>query len=708
MLYDISLKDTIEKSFTQYSGAVIQSRALVDVRDCVKPSARQIYYSLFTDGFTHDKPFKKTLKAIGSCMKFYVHGDASCEGVIMRSGQPFSLRYPLVEIEGSYGNLTETGNWAASRYTAARLSDVANYLIQNANTHTVNEWVDNYDDTEQYPRILPSLGFYNIVNGTTGIAVGTASSIPQFNLREVNEAMKKLVEDPDADFEDVFCYPDFATGGKIINKEEVKESLRQGQGKACVIRAVISYNKKDNALVISEMPYGVYTNTICSEIEKLALADEELGIININDLTGEQPNVKIYLSKSYKNKIEKITNLIDFLYEKTSLQKSFSVNMTMLEDGRYPKVFGWKEALLAHIDHERATYTNLFTYQKEKLSYRLMIVNGILCAIESIDNVVNTIRNAASTEQARNSLIELLNINEDQAKAILDIKLVRLAKLETSKFLNEKENLEKEISKLTAILESKELLNQEMIKKFDEVSNKFGDDRRTEVIQMDIVKQEKVKAKKQRVPEPCVVTFNPLGYLQNIPMTNFRKTDFTAIKCITEDMILLFSNKGNFFRIAARDIKSCGNKDKGTAIGTLITLEQGEKILAMFANRVNESKPYVFFAMSNGMVKKSEMSQYTGTTRNKKGMIATKAKCDIAGIAETNGNDIVLESSSNYFLRFAAEEVRPTGRNSSGVKGMILEDGQYIKNLYVINQNDNWNEVPRQKRSGKGKVYEIH
>ena len=189
MLYDISLKDTIEESFTQYSGAVIQSRALVDVRDCVKPSARQIYYSLFTDGFTHDKPFKKTLKAIGSCMRFYIHGDSSCEGVIMRSGQPFSLRYPLVEIEGSYGNLTETGNWAASRYTAARLSDVANYLIQDANTHTVNEWVDNYDDTEQYPRILPSLGFYNIVNGTTGIAVGTASSIPQFNLREVNEAM---------------------------------------------------------------------------------------------------------------------------------------------------------------------------------------------------------------------------------------------------------------------------------------------------------------------------------------------------------------------------------------------------------------------------------------------------------------------------------------------------------------------------------------
>lgn len=702
MLYDISLKDTIEESFTQYSGAVIQSRALVDVRDCVKPSARQIYYSLFTDGFTHDKPFKKTLKAIGSCMRFYIHGDSSCEGVIMRSGQPFSLRYPLVEIEGSYGNLTETGNWAASRYTAARLSDVANYLIQDANTHTVNEWVDNYDDTEQYPRILPSLGFYNIVNGTTGIAVGTASSIPQFNLREVNEAMKKLVENPETDFEDIFCYPDFATGGKIINKEEVKESLKKGQGKACVVRAVVSYNKDDNALVVSEMPYGVYTNTICSEIEKLVLNNEDLGIININDLTGEQPNVKIYLDKNYKNKIEKITKLINFLYEKTSLQKSFSINMTMLENGRYPKVFGWREALLAHIDHERTTYINLFTYQKEKLSYKLMIVNGILCAIENIDNVVNTIRSAESTKQAHDDLIKLLSINDEQAKAILDIKLVRLARLETSKFLNEKENLEKEISRLTAILGSKELLNQEMIKKFDEVSSKFGDSRRTEVLQMDIVKEKKPGEKKQEVSEPCVITFNPLGYLQRIPVAQYRSSKFHNFKTTTTDLIMLFSDTGKFYRISAKDIKSCGTKDKGTAIGSIVSLDNNEKILAVYPNEVNESKPYVLFATKDGKVKKTETIQYVGETRNLKGMVATKTECGIVGIEYTNGNDIALRTNNGYCIRFDAESVRASGKNSSGVKGIALQDGDFVIECKVI-EKDTKTKTPVQNRGGKGK-----
>lgn len=702
MLYDISLKDTVEESFTQYSGAVIQSRALVDVRDCVKPSARQIYYSLFTDGFTHDKPFKKTLKAIGSCMRFYIHGDSSCEGVIMRSGQPFSLRYPLVEIEGSYGNLTETGNWAASRYTAARLSNIANYLIQDVNIHTVNEWIDNYDDTEQYPRILPSLGFYNIVNGTTGIAVGTASSIPQFNLREVNEAMKKLVENPETDFEDIFCYPDFATGGKIINKEEVKESLKQGQGKACVVRAVVSYNKDDNALVVSEMPYGVYTNTICSEIEKLVSNDEDLGIININDLTGEQPNVKIYLDKNYKNKAEKITKLINFLYEKTSLQKSFSINMTMLENGRYPKVFGWKKALLAHIDHERTTYINLFTYQKEKLSYKLMIVNGILCAIEKIDDVVDVIRNAESTKQAHDALIKLLTINDDQAKAILDIKLVRLAKLETGKFLNEKENLEKEIFRLTAILESKELLNQEMIKKFDEVSNKFGDSRRTEVLQIDIVKEKKPGEKKQEVPESCVITFNPLGYLQRIPVAQYRSSKFHNFKTTTADLIMLFSDTGKFYRISAKDIKSCGTKDKGTAIGSIVSLNNNEKILAVYPNEVNESKPYVLFATKDGKVKKTETIQYVGETRNLKGMVATKTECGIVGIEYTNGNDIALRTNNGYCIRFDAESVRASGKNSSGVKGIALQDGDFVIECKVI-EKDTKTKTPVQNRGGKGK-----
>lgn len=244
MDFNTSLTQTIEDSFTQYAGAVIQSRALVDVRDCVKPSARQIYWCLYTDKFTSDKPFKKTLKAVGSSMRVYIHGDASCEGIIMRSGQPFSLRYPLVEVEGSYGNQTETGNWAASRYTSSRLSPLANYLIDETDKYTIDEWADNYDDTEQYPRVLSSLGFYNIVNGSFGIAVGLASSIPQFNLKEVNNAMIALLKDPDIDEDKIICLPDFATGGTIINKDEVIESLKKVQVKLLLFKRKLIMTRK--------------------------------------------------------------------------------------------------------------------------------------------------------------------------------------------------------------------------------------------------------------------------------------------------------------------------------------------------------------------------------------------------------------------------------------------------------------------------------
>lgn len=236
MFIDACLEDVIHESFTQYSGAVIQSRALVDVRDCVKPSTRQVLYCLFTDRFTHDKPYKKTLKGIGSCMRLYIHGDSSCEGIIMRSGQPFSMRYPLVEVEGSYGNLTEAGNWAAPRYTASRLSKISNYLLKETDQYTVDEWLDNYDDTEKYPHVLSSLGFYNIVNGSSGIATGLASSIPQFNLREVNDALVYLLTHKNVNFEDIVCYPDFATGATIINKDEIFESLKTGSGKGVFSR----------------------------------------------------------------------------------------------------------------------------------------------------------------------------------------------------------------------------------------------------------------------------------------------------------------------------------------------------------------------------------------------------------------------------------------------------------------------------------------
>ena len=538
MDFNTSLTQTIEDSFTQYAGAVIQSRALVDVRDCVKPSARQIYWCLYTDKFTSDKPFKKTLKAVGSSMRVYIHGDASCEGIIMRSGQPFSLRYPLVEVEGSYGNQTETGNWAASRYTSSRLSPLANYLIDETDKYTIDEWADNYDDTEQYPRVLSSLGFYNIVNGSFGIAVGLASSIPQFNLKEVNDAMIALLKDPDIDEDKIICLPDFATGGTIINKDEVIESLKKGTGKAAIIQAKIDYDEKDNCLVVSELPYGVYTNTICTELEKLAEKDDNFPIVRINDLTGEQVCIKLYL-----NKISKPQDIIEYLYQNTSLQSSYSINLTMLREGRFPQVYRWKDALIEHLQHESNVYTKMYQHLIAIYTDKLYTFAALIKAVQRIDEVVNIIKQASSTKEANKALQELLQIEEKYAKAILDMRLARLTKLELESLIDERDKVFAEKQRIANILSDKDLFIAEMIKRFKEVSKKFGDNRRTQVIQKEIVAPQKTK--KEKAVESVVVCYTDNGYIKSIPAAKYRPVsgNLGCIETTTDGYIQIYNTK---------------------------------------------------------------------------------------------------------------------------------------------------------------------
>ena len=267
------LRPIIEDSMIQYSGAVLQSRALVDVRDGLKPSARQIFYSMLLHKLTHDKPYKKTANAVGMAMAdFYIHGDSSCEGVIMRAGQPFAMRYPLIDVKGNAGSLIESGDWAAMRYTESRLSKISNILFSDINKNTISEWRNNYDNTKQYPSVLPTKGFYNICNGSQGIGIGMASSIPQYNLKEMNRVLEKLLLNPESSFEDIYIAPDFATGAILLNEDEVKESMRTGSGFACKLRSIVEFNKGERCFVVTEIPYGTYTNTICKELEDIDLS----------------------------------------------------------------------------------------------------------------------------------------------------------------------------------------------------------------------------------------------------------------------------------------------------------------------------------------------------------------------------------------------------------------------------------------------------
>lgn len=669
MDYDVYLGDVVDESFSQYAGAVIQSRALVDVRDCVKPSARQIYYCMYTDNFVHDKPFKKTLKAIGSAMRTYIHGDSSCEGIIMRSGQPFSLRYPLVEVEGSYGNQTETGNWAASRYTSSRLSALANYLLQDTDKYSIQEWADNYDDTEQYPRVLSSLGFYNIVNGSFGIAVGLASSIPQFNLKEVNQALINLLKNPDITDDEIICLPDFATGGIIINKDEVIESLKKGTGKAAIIQAKIEYDKKEHCLIVTELPYGVYTNTVCGELEKLSQKDDNFGIVRINDLTGEQVCMKLYLAKAADPK-----QMIDYLYQNTSLQSSYSINLTMLEDGRFPKVFKWKDALLSHLRHEEEVYTRCYEHEKEELHHKIKILNALRLAARNIDVVVEYVQAAESFQEASSSLQKALQIDEEQAKAILDMKLSRLSKLEISDIEQKLNKNMDRLAEVKDILSNKDRLYAVMIERFQEVSKKFGDNRRTQVIQKEVVTLP--RAKKEKASEPVVVCYTDNGYIKSIPAAKYRKIDgnLGCIETTTDGYIQIY-NTHKVYRLKVEKIKQCLASEKGTALGTI--LGTGLTHIRMIAAN-GEDKDVVAISKS-GRIKKFNTSLFNGTTQNIKGQDYFP-KNDVLFVFELTEKYLYIESVNGYKLCCDISDLKVCGKASTGRVAIKLspQDSVYI------------------------------
>lgn len=469
----MNLSNAVQENFKDYAAEVILRRALVNVVDGLKPSARQIFYALHTDKFTHKNPAKSTVKLVGSGMRFYTHGDSSLVGILMRSAQPFSLRYPLIDVEGSFGNLTEAATWASPRYTKARLSEIASYMFKNIEKETISKWYYNYDDTEQFPSTLPCLGFWPLVEGSMGIGVALASSIPAMNLKEVNTALIEMLWGRSAEVP----MPDFPTGATLINAKEVRESLLNGTGAAAKVRAVISYNEKENYLTVSEIPPLTYTNKICKELEEL-LKDPQCGIDRFLDITGEKPEIKIYLTKTAQ-----IQQVIARLYKETSLQNTYSINMTML-DGSKPKVFGIFEAMRRHLEHEEECYLRAFTYDLEKLKNRLHIIEGYIIACANIEEVVRIIKSSPTSARAKENLITKFILSSEQTDAILKLTLSRVAALEVKKFLAEKRELEVEIERIALIINDNTLLKKEIENGLREVMTSFGDPRRTKILNL--------------------------------------------------------------------------------------------------------------------------------------------------------------------------------------------------------------------------------
>lgn len=677
-----NLTPIIKDAFLQFSGAVLQSRALPDAKDLLKPSARQIFYCLYTDKFVHDKPFQKTLKAIGSCFRLYIHGDASAEGVIMRAGQPFAMRYPLIDVEGSYGTLLSSGSWAAPRYSGARLSALANYLFADINKDTIDEWRDNYDNTEKYPMVLPSKGFYNIVNGSYGIGVGASCSVPTYNLREVNTALIKLLWNPDISFDEIYCVPDFPTGAILINPDDVKESHRHGNGAACKLRSVIEWDTKERCLVVSEIPYMLYTETLCKEFEEILNSDENPGIERFNDLTGEKPLIKIYLAKSANP-----DKVIKYLYKNTSLQTHYGVNFTMLENSRYPRVFTWKELLQAHLDHETFVYTRGFQFDLKKIIDRLFIIDGLIRAYNQIEEVIRAIKQAADSKNASIALQRLLSINERQAKAILDLKLARLSHLDIDKLLKEQADLETEKARIQAILADESLLKKEIEKGLREVMDKFGDERRTQILNLSADENdEPVEVKKYQVSltNQNEIYVNEISSLysqsRNTVGSKMKLADGEYItystSCMTGDVLLFFTQKGQMY---ARPLSSFENEKK-----TYLDFAGDDKVLTLTSYNKTTSARYVIFITKQGFVKKTELKEYNTNRSGGIKAIEFAAGDELVNVLLMNEENLALATKKGQFLIIETDAINAIGRATKGVRGIKLGLGDEVSSARAI------------------------
>ena len=479
MNYEVDFQKTVENAFLDYAKSVAQERAIIDVRDGLKIGLRQGLYAQFSNKLTYKDKFQKAQKSVAAAMsQSYVHGDAAMYETFIRAARPWSYRYPIEIVQGNYGNPSSPDSHAQSRYVEMKAAEISSVFFDGLKKNAIgDQWYPNYDDTEMIPSVFPSIGYWNIVNGCTGIAVAMATSIPQFNLKEVNEALIKIIQNPNVDFNDIYCAPDFATGGTITNAKAIKESLKYGKGESVRLKAKLEYFPDQNMIQATELPYGVFTNTIIDQLATLTNENESYGIERVVDHTKKIADIRIYLSKGTNPK-----KMIAKLYKDTSLENWFSINMIMLDKGRFPKVFGWREACDAYIAHIRECKCNMIQFDLDKALARKNIVDGLIKACSIINEVIAAIRSSNSPAEAQDKLCNSpFDFNIEQAKAILAMKLSSLTKLDVVKLNNEQEELIKKIEWCQHLLLDSTALDEELIKDLQTVAQKFGDNRRTKI-----------------------------------------------------------------------------------------------------------------------------------------------------------------------------------------------------------------------------------
>ncbi|MDO4633528.1 MAG: DNA gyrase subunit A [Eubacteriales bacterium] len=739
-VHEVDLKKTMEKSYIEYAMSVIASRALPDVRDGLKPVQRRVLYSMIELNNGPDKPHRKCARIVGDTMgKYHPHGDSSIYGALVNMAQEWSTRYPLVDGHGNFGSVDGDGA-AAMRYTEARLSKISMEMLADINKDTV-DFTPNFDETEKEPSVLPARYPNLLVNGTSGIAVGMATNIPPHNLREVIDAVVKLIdnrveEDRETALEEILQIvkgPDFPTGAQILGTRGIEEAYRTGRGKIRV-RAVTNIESMPNGksrIIVTELPYMVNKARL---IEKIADLVKEKRIDGITALTDESSREGMRINIELRRDVN-ANVILNQLYKHTQLQDTFGVIMLALVNNE-PKVMNLLEMLTYYLRHQEEVVTRRTRYELNKAEERAHILQGLLIALDHIDEVIRIIRGSRSTQEAKASLMERFQLSDVQAQAIVDMRLRALTGLEREKLENEYAELMKRIGELKEILADRKVLLGVIRREILTIRDKYGDDRRTTIgfDEYDISMEDMIPK------EDIIIAMTRLGYIKRMTTDNFRSQNrggkgIKGMQTIDEDYIedlllttshhtlMFFTNSGRVYRLKAYEIPEASRISRGTAIINLLQLQPGEKITAMIPIDGYNEGHYLFMATKMGIVKKTPVADYANVRKN--GLVAINLREDDELIEvkfTDNEKEILLVTKYGQCIRFMESDVRSTGRDSMGVRGINLTDGDEVVAMQLTVQGDYMlivsekgmgkrtqvSEFKLQSRGGKGvKCYKI-
>ena len=737
---EVDLKKTMETSYIDYAMSVIAQRALPDVRDGLKPVQRRVLYSMIELNNGPDKPHRKCARIVGDTMgKYHPHGDSSIYGALVNMAQDWSFRYPLVDGHGNFGSVDGDGA-AAMRYTEARLSKISMEMLADINKDTV-DFVPNFDETEKEPTVLPSRFPNLLVNGTTGIAVGMATNIPPHNLREVINGVVKIIdnqvlENRETDIEELLSIvkgPDFPTGGTILGTAGINEAYRTGRGKVRV-RAVTDIEPMQNGknrIVVTELPYMVNKARL---IEKIAELVKDKKIDGITDLRDESDRQGMRICIELRRDVNPNV-ILNLLYKHTQLQDTFGVIMLALVDNQ-PKVLNLYEMLNYYLIHQKDVVTRRTKYDLNKAEERAHILQGLLTALDNIDEVINIIRSSKTTPEAKERLMERFALTDPQAQAIVDMRLKALTGLEREKLEAEYAELMDRIAELKAILADEKKLLGVIREEILLIAEKYGDERRTSIgfDEYDISMEDLIPVTN------TVITMTKLGYIKRMSLDNFRSQNrggkgIKGMETIEDDYIeellmttshhymMFFTNTGRVYRMKAYEIPEASRTARGTAIINLLQLQPGEKITAVIPIKEYTEGHFLFMATKKGIVKKTPITDYANVRKTGLAAINLREDDELIEVKKTDNNqDIFLVTKYGQCIRFKETDVRKTGRTSMGVIGMNLTDGDEVIGMQMESQGESLmivsekglgkctliSEFTTQNRGGKGvKCYKI-